>query len=193
MSRIIYTSRPAGLHAELVAVRMERGAAEPGLTLTGLSENSRRETCCRVRSAVSAFGIKLPGQLVGIFSPETEHNTGTYDLAVAVATLDACGVFSAAMRPSLRGEVLFMGELSLAGSLRPTRGVISHLIMARNQGFRRAVVPMGCATEAASVLGIDAFMADDLGSVVRWLNGGEKLHKAADIAPIVANLRGSWP
>ena len=52
---------------------------------------------------------------------------------------------------------VFLGELSLDGSVRSVRGALSAALAAREQGIRSVVVPEANAREAAVVEGIDVF------------------------------------
>jgi len=51
-------------------------------------------------------------------------------------------------------EYLFVGELSLDGSVRPVRGVLSMAVAARRKGIRNLIVPMENAAEAAIAEGL---------------------------------------
>ena len=68
---------------------------------------------------------------------------------------------------------LFMGELSLDGSIRPVKGTLSMAAMARERGLHHLIVPEANAREAAVVDGVRAFPVRSLGQVVALLNGKE--------------------
>lgn len=74
---------------------------------------------------------------------------------------------------------MFVGELSLDGSLKPVRGVLPVAVRARSEGLRRVVLPAENAAEAAVVDGIEVIGATTLRQVVGYLNG------EAEIAPAV--------
>ena len=74
---------------------------------------------------------------------------------------------------------MFVGELSLDGSLKPVRGVLPVAVRARSEGLRRVVLPVENAAEAAVVDGIEVIGATTLRQVVGYLNG------EAEIAPAV--------
>jgi DNA repair protein RadA/Sms len=59
------------------------------------------------------------------------------DLAVALAVL------SASSRQSLPADLVALGEVGLAGDLRPCAGVERRLAAAARLGFRQAIVPRG--------------------------------------------------
>ena len=75
------------------------------------------------------------------------------------------------------GEVdfLFLGELSLDGSLRPVKGTLSMAVMGRDRGITQLVVPEANAREAAVVDGVRAYPAASLSQVVEMLNNRRPL------------------
>ena len=58
--------------------------------------------------------------------------------------------------------MLFLGELSLDGTLHPLRGVVAHLLGARERGVARAIVPAANEAEASLVDGIEIGIARTL-------------------------------
>ena len=66
------------------------------------------------------------------------------DLAVALA------VASSALDRPLPADVIVIGEVGLAGDVRPVRAIDRRLSEAARLGFRRAITPMGTASGGAS-------------------------------------------
>jgi DNA repair protein RadA/Sms len=64
------------------------------------------------------------------------------DLAVALAVASAAG------DQPLPVDMVALGEIGLAGELRPASGITVRLAEAVRLGFRRALVPPGCASNA---------------------------------------------
>ena len=71
--------------------------------------------------------------------------------------------------------VVFLGELSLAGALRPIRGLLAHLMGAKALGFRRAIVPSDNGHEASVARGIAVSLAENLEHLRQHLSGGRAL------------------
>jgi magnesium chelatase family protein len=65
---------------------------------------------------------------------------------IAIAVLAAAGVVHP---PSV--ETLFLGEVSLDGSLRHTTGVLPMVALARERRISHVVVPFADATEASLI------------------------------------------
>ncbi len=72
-------------------------------------------------------------------------------------------------------DTLLAGELSLEGSLRPIRGVISLALLARARGLPRMIVPAANAREAAWVDGVVVHGAETLLDVIDWSKGTREL------------------
>jgi magnesium chelatase family protein len=63
-------------------------------------------------------------------------------------------------------NMMFLGELSLDGTVRPVRGPFSASLAARESGLRAIAVPHADASEAAVVEGIDVFAVKSLSQTV---------------------------
>jgi DNA repair protein RadA/Sms len=78
------------------------------------------------------------------------------DLAVALAVASAAG------DEELPADLIALGEIGLAGEVRPIGGTAMRLTEAARLGFRRALVPSGCAVnppEGMTVLEVSTLAA----------------------------------
>lgn len=168
----------AGIDAVTVSVEVNVAAAgQLGLFLVGLPDNAVKESEQRIRSAFENTGLRMTGKkLVVNLAPADLRKEGSgFDLPIAVGILAAMGRIDAG---AVAGT-MFVGELSLDGSLKPVRGVLPVAVRARSEGLRRVVLPAENAAEAAVVDGIEVIGATTLRQVVGYLNG------EAEIAPAV--------
>ena len=69
-------------------------------------------------------------------------------------------------------DALFVGELSLDGSLRRVRGALPIAIEARDRKVRRMIVPEVNAREAAMVNGLEVYPVKSLLDVIHFINSG---------------------
>ncbi|MGF1469075.1 MAG: YifB family Mg chelatase-like AAA ATPase [Sandaracinaceae bacterium] len=163
----------AGVEARGVDVEVHLGGGLPGFDLVGLPETAVREARVRVRAALAQSGFSLPPRRVvlNLAPADLRKGGGALDLAIAVALLAAAGRCA----PNRLEDTLLFGELSLSGALRPSRGLLPQLRHARERGLRRAVVPRAQLAEASWVQGLDVGGADDLVSVVGFLDGRVEL------------------
>jgi magnesium chelatase family protein len=73
--------------------------------------------------------------------------------------------------------------LSLDGTLRPVRGVLSIAVCARRQGIPNLLVPADNAAEAAVAEGVNVFGMRHLAEVVQYLNQPDQFRPAACASP----------
>ena len=93
------------------------------------------------------------------------------DLAVALAT--ASGMENVALADGL----VAVGEVGLAGEIRPVVGLTRRLAEARRLGFRRAVVPVGGVEPGQALDGLELLEASHLGHALE-LSRGSRLRSA---------------
>jgi magnesium chelatase family protein len=187
-----FSATLAGLQAHLVRVEVESRRGPPFFELVGLAEAAVRESRVRVKSALAQVGINLGEcQVIVNLAPADVKKIGSgFDLAIAAA---AAGAVGGVPRDALEG-VLFVGELSLEGTVQPLRGVLPQLLGARERGVRRAVIPRHNAAEAALVEGIDVRTAGSLGELLQALRGGPGLpvaeapHDAPQVPALLEDL-----
>jgi magnesium chelatase family protein len=157
-----------GLDAIAVTVEVDVAFGLPALVLVGLPDTSVRESRDRVRTAIRNSGFTFPRQRVTVnLAPADVRKGGTaFDLPIALGVLAATGVVTAPSIP----DTLIVGELSLDGSMLPTRGVLPVAALARRSGFKRLVLPAANAAEAAVVEDLTLLPADTLSEAVAVLN-----------------------
>ena len=167
----------AGIDAVAVTVEVNIAGGGLGMYLVGLPDNAVKESEQRIRAAFENSGERMSGKKVVVsLAPADLRKEGSgFDLPIAVGILAAMGRIDAG---AVAGT-MFVGELSLDGSLKPVRGVLPVAVRARSEGLQRVVLPAENAAEAAVVDGIEVIGATTLRQVVGYLNG------EAEIAPAV--------
>ena len=170
-----------GVEARPVQVEVRLGSGLPGMDIVGLPERGVRESRIRVRAALASIGFALPPRnlLLNLAPGDLRKHGSGFDLAIAASVLVACD--GAPMERLQR--TLFVGELSLSGELRSTRGVLPLLRCAKEAGLRHAVVPEANRAEASLVRGLEVGCARHIGQVVEWLGGEDALHAPAANGP----------
>ena len=171
-----------GLDAHPVRVEVEVQRNVPSFELVGLAEAAVRESRVRVKSALAQVGVNLGEyRIVVNLAPANLRKAGSgFDLAIAAATLGALRCVPLESFENL----LFLGELSLDGSVQSVRGVLPHLLGARARGVRRAVVPRVNEGEAGLVESIDVRSVGSLSELLHALRGEGELPRAvASVAP----------
>lgn len=157
--------------AHLISVEADIRNGLPGFFLCGAS-NEVKESKERVRVAVENAGFFLhPKRItVNITPAGIKTKSGSLDLPIAVAVLAAYGLM-----PDDNEDIVFAGELSLEGNLKAVDNAPLIAIHARNNGFKRIILPIESASEASIINGIDVYGADSLETVLKILDGDENI------------------
>src|SRR4029079_7222898 len=166
-----------GLAAQPVRVEVQATRGVPSFELVGLAEVAVRESRVRVKSALAQLGVDISEcrVVVNLAPADVKKRGSAFDLAIAVATLVSLKLLPA----EALGDVLFLGELSLDGRLHSLRGVVAHLLGARDRGVARAIVPAASEREASLVDGIEVGIAETLADLVASRRGERVLARAS--------------
>jgi magnesium chelatase family protein len=158
-----------GLAADLVTVEADLSPGLPGFYMVGLPAAAVREARERVKAAVQNCGYQFPNRriTVNLAPADLPKEGGRFDLAVALAVLVASGQIPA--EPLAKVEVL--GELSLAGDLRPVRGVLPAALRA-SAAKHALLVPCANADEALLAGSTTVHAASKLAALCAELHAG---------------------
>ncbi len=121
--------------AEAVPVKVEVFVANglPSFSIVGMPDAAIQDARERVRAAILACGFTMPNDKVVVsLAPGSLKKRGSgFDLPIAVALLAATKQIS---RENLE-KMLFVGELSLEGFVRPVTGLFAYAVCARHMGY----------------------------------------------------------
>lgn len=176
MLAVAHSAVLVGINAHPVRVEVQTTRGVPSFELVGLAEAAVRESRVRVKAALAGVGVDISEYriTVNLAPADLKKRGSAFDLAIAVATLASLG----RLDPNALGDILFLGELSLDGGIHPLRGIVAHLIGARDRGVARAIVPRSNEREAALVEGIESYVAGTLADVVGALKDETTLARA---------------
>ncbi len=173
-----------GLDGGLVEVEVDIAQGLPAFTIVGLGDTAVQESRERVRSAIRNSGATFPIKRITVnLAPADLRKEGpAYDLPIAVGLLLASQQIVADV-----SKALFIGELSLDGSVRHTEGILPMVGVGRQHGMATVYVPYEDAPEAALVEGMTVIPVRTLVDVAAHLNGDRY------IPPFVDDGQHSWP
>jgi magnesium chelatase family protein len=157
-----------GLDGVIVDVEVDTSQGLPIMTIVGLPDTAVQESRERVQSAIKNSSFEYPRKKVTVnLAPASLRKEGpAYDLPIAVGILAASGQIPLhAIEDSL-----FIGELSLDGSVRHIRGTLPVTVAAKNNGFKRIFLPAEDANEAALIPEIDVIPIHNLVELDQCLN-----------------------
>jgi magnesium chelatase family protein len=166
----VFSCAIVGLEAEIVEVEVDIIRGQPAFNLVGLPDAAVRESRDRVHSAIKNSGFTFPsGKRITVnLAPADLRKEGpAYDLPIAVGILAA----SQQIWAEKLVDAFFLGELSLDGTARHTKGILSMTALARERGFSRVFVPADDAGEAALLPDVEVFAVRNLVELVGHLSG----------------------
>ena len=158
-----------GIKGEVVTVEVDISDGLPGYSLLGLPDTALTESRERIRAAILNSGLSWPNRKVTVsLLPAWLPKSGSgFDLSIAM------GVLAASEMLADISKTLFIGELSLEGKLRNTKGVLPALICAYQNGIREAVIPRANLPEATLLPELKTFAFEKLSEIAHWLRTGE--------------------
>jgi len=111
----------------------------------------------------------FPGKRITVnLAPADIRKAGpSYDLPIAVGVMIA----SEQAWPQAVEDALFVGELSLDGSVRHVNGVLPIVALAHGQSIHRVFVPAADAPEAALIHGVEVIPVEHLSELAAHLQG----------------------
>ncbi len=168
----VWSGSIVGIDAVKVGVEVDVSGGLPGIVLVGLPDAAVQESRERVKAALKNAGYAFPMRKIVInLTPADLRKEGpSFDLPISVGILAASDQVSA----ELLGDYLFLGEVSLDGSLRPVAGVLPIAAAAQKLGITGLVVPADNAQEAAVVQNLNVYGFNNLWDVAKFLNEPER-------------------
>jgi magnesium chelatase family protein len=195
----IWSAAIVGIDAVKVGVEVDVSGGLPGIVVVGLPDTAVQESRERVKAALKNAGFAFPMRKIVInLTPADLRKEGpSFDLPISVGILAA----SEQVDADLLGDYLFLGEVSLDGSLRPIAGVLPIAAAARSLGMAGLVVPADNAREAAVVQGLTVYGFKHLSEVADFLNeperhfpvqvdGLQELQAARSLGPDLKDVKG---
>lgn len=188
----VFSSCLYGIEGQIIETEIDIQRGLPQFHIVGLPDSAVRESTERVRAAIRNSGFEFPLSRITVnLAPAGIRKEGpALDLAIALGILLTSGQWKA---PDPE-PVLIIGELALDGSVRKVAGVLPMIASADKAGFRRFIVPVDNAAEAAYATQGSIEMIRHLRDIVRPLPLYDRsLQKAATpppAAPDFADVRG---
>lgn len=157
-----------GLEGAIVEVEVDISPGLPSFTIVGLPDTAVQESRERVRAAIRNSGCTFPTKRITVnLAPADIKKAGpAYDLPIAVGILLSSEQIYADVL-----KTLFLGELSLDGSLRHTNGILPMVALAQEKGLLQVFVPADDANEASLIDSLEVIPSVSLAQLISHLRG----------------------
>lgn len=172
------------LDAMSVCVEADVSNGLHDFSVVGLTDKAIDESRERVSSAIKNTGLSSPKHsnrkvLISLAPADIRKEGPRFDLPIALSYLLAAEEI--AFDPE---GILFLGELSLTGDLRPVHGALSLARFAHRNDFHTLVLPWENAREAALVRGVRVLPAHSLRDVLDHFDtSGNRIHTSLSAQP----------
>lgn len=163
-----------GLESELIEVEVDINAWLPNFTIVGLPDQWVQESKERLRSALKSSNFKLPVTriTVNLAPADIKKSWVSFDLPIAVGILN--NAWDIKDNEFMKNSI-FIGELSLDGSVRSVNSILPSVIGARAKGYKNIFIPYDNYFEASIIDGINIIAIQNLTDLVEFLNGEKDL------------------
>ena len=168
-----YGETTFGLEGVLVTVEVDIANGLPTFDIVGLPDTAVKEARERVRAALKNSGFAFPTTriTVNLAPADVKKDGSVLDLPIAIGILAASGQIH--QMDCL--ESIFIGELSLEGTVRNVSGILPMVMNAANQGKTTVFLPEGNLAEAQLVGNMQVYGVKNIAELVKHLNGEEPL------------------
>ena len=185
----VNTGALSGIDAVDVTVEVNVAGGGIGLFIVGLPDNTIKESHERIQAAFENSGYRLIAKktVVNLAPADLRKEGSQYDLAIAIGIL----VASEQLTTDMLSDSMFIGELSLNGTLRPVKGVLPLVAMARQRGIKRVFMPEENTSEGAIVEGVECVGIRTLLELCEIVSGRMPYVAAEGIIEATAQLEES--
>ncbi len=129
-----------GINPVKIETEVDISSGFPRFEIIGLPDSSIKEAKHRVKAAIQNSGIKLQSKKIIInLSPAEIKKVGShYDLSIAIGILKSSNILKESRDLS---KIAFIGELSLDGKLKRTKGILPLCLEAKKSKIETIIIP----------------------------------------------------
>lgn len=181
----IFSASTIGVDAHLIEVEVDLSFGLVNFFIVGLPDTAVKESSKRILTALKNSGIPAPAKKITVnLAPADLKKEGTlFDLPIAIGILQAAELIS--IDKQIIDETIFIGELSLDGSIRFIKGALAIAYDAHKLGKKRIIVPLANAAEAALIKDVEVIGVSHITQLIGYLR------KEIAIAPTKAHISSS--
>ncbi len=177
----VYSAELEGINAKLIEVETDINVGLHSFNIVGLADKALSEAKERVAAALKNSNVKPPTRenrrITVNLAPADIKKTGSqYDLAIAIGYLLA----TKQIKEFEARDKIFVGELSLEGTVRRINGALNITRLAKRLNFKLLFLPKQNAVEAAIVKDIKIIPVTSLEKLINHLEERELI----DVQPV---------
>ncbi|MCA9360934.1 YifB family Mg chelatase-like AAA ATPase [Candidatus Kaiserbacteria bacterium] len=173
----VYTAQGSVTGGSLITIEADISRGLHSFSIVGLAGKAIEESKDRINSAIKNSGFKAPKSqnnkvVISLAPADIKKEGPLFDLPIAIAYLVTTENVTID-----KTKRLYVGELSLDGSLQAVRGVLPIVQTAKQIGYQEVIVPKDNAVEAALVDGVDIYGANNLREVINHIDATKDTHQ----------------
>lgn len=166
----IYSGQSDIMGANIIDIESDISRGLHSFSIVGLGDKAVDESKDRVNAAIKNSGFDAPKSqnqkiVISLAPADIKKEGPAFDLGIALSYLLSTGnvIFDTEKK-------LFLGELSLDGSVRSVSGVLGIVKKAKEQGFEEVYIPKENVREALLIRDIKIFGVESLIDVILHLD-----------------------
>lgn len=165
----IFSATTIGVDAHCVEVEVDLSLGMMNFFIVGLPDAAIKESRQRIQTALKNCGIQIPDRKITVnLAPANLKKEGTlFDLPIAIGILQAA--YLVAVPKQFLEETLFLGELSLDGTIKSIKGALAIAYDAHRLQKKRLILPHENAHEAALIKDIEVIGVKHLTELIAYL------------------------
>ena len=178
-----------GIEAYPIDIEVDVSHGLPAVSLIGLPDAAIKESKDRLKPAIKNSGFTWPAERITVsLAPSDIKKEGAcFDLPIALSILAASGQ----LNPAILTEYTILGELSLKGEVRHSRGVLATAIAMKKCKRKKIILPRENAKEATIIDDIDIYPVSTLSQAVDFLYNPNSINPVRiDLKEILSDLPG---
>lgn len=179
----IFSATTIGVNAHCVEVEVDLSFGMVNFFIVGLPDTAIKESRQRILTALKNSSFKAPERRITVnLAPADLKKEGTlFDLPIAIGILQAAKALS--IPKQFLDETLFIGELSLDGSIKPIKGALAIAYDAQKLKKKRIILPENNAQEAALIKDKEIIGVKHLVDLVAYLRKEKPLEPTPHTLP----------
>lgn len=165
----IFSATTIGVDTYSVDVEVDLSLGLLQFFIVGLPDAAIKESRQRIQTALKNCNFNLPERKITVnLAPADLKKEGTiFDLPIALGILQAAQIVN--LDSQFLQQTLFLGELSLDGTIKPVKGVLPIAYDAAKLNKKRLILSKSSAPEAALIKDVEIIGVSNLIELIGYL------------------------